>query len=91
VKWPAFPVPNVRLLQHYLPFSSLCAPRRLHPRLQSGGECRVEPKGKPRLALMMPMLILPQPPFTACHANPTTIAVSTTSCSDVIRVPLAPL
>jgi hypothetical protein len=30
VKWPASPV-----LQHYLPFSSLCAPRRFHPRPQS--------------------------------------------------------
>ena len=66
VKWPASP--NARLVQHYWPFASPCAPRRLHPQPQSDRECRVEPKGKPRLVLMMPMLIFPQSSFT----QPTT-------------------
>ena len=46
---------------------SVCT-EETHPRLQSDGECRVEPTGKLRLPLTIPRLIFPQSPFIACHA-----------------------
>jgi len=43
-------------------YESMCAE-------ETHGECRFELKGKPRLALTMPVLIFPQSPFTlVCHA-----------------------
>ena len=74
-----------------LVFVSPCAPRRNYPRLQSDGECQVEPKRRLQLLPMMPMLTFPQSPSTACHTQPTTMLVSSTSYSDVIRVPFVPL
>ena len=79
------PAPNARLLHHYWPVAN-----KFHPWPQSDGKSGVESKGKPRTALMMPMLTFPQSPFTrltACHVYPIQMSAIGPQLKSEARLP----